>query len=40
MFEEKKRFLLINDIGKLIDQRYGGQIRKCYLHEMVVAHKK
>ncbi|MBP2658635.1 MAG: BioC: malonyl-acyl carrier protein O-methyltransferase BioC [Firmicutes bacterium] len=40
MFEEKKRFLLINDIGNLIDQRYGGQIRKCYLHEMVVAHKK
>ncbi|QDR79531.1 class I SAM-dependent methyltransferase [Sporomusa termitida] len=37
MLEEKKRLMLLNDIGKLIDQNYGGQIRKCYLHQLIVA---
>lgn len=40
LLEENKRALLLNDIGRLIEERYGGQIRKCYLHELVVACKK
>ncbi|MBP2659293.1 MAG: BioC: malonyl-acyl carrier protein O-methyltransferase BioC [Firmicutes bacterium] len=40
LLEEKKRVLLLNDIARLIEERYGGQIRKCYLHELVVASKK
>jgi SAM-dependent methyltransferase len=37
ILEEKKRSQLLNSIGTLIDKCYGGQIRKCYLHELVVA---
>jgi hypothetical protein len=40
ILEEKRRSLLLNDIGRLIDRHYGGQIRKCYLHQLVLAHKK
>lgn len=37
ILEEKKRSQLLNDIGILIDEHYGGKIRKCYLNELVVA---
>lgn len=35
--EEQKRSQLLKCIGKLIDDHYAGQVRKCYLHELVLA---
>jgi Trans-aconitate methyltransferase len=37
---EHQRSELLNRIGALIDGHYGGRIRKCYLHELILARKR
>jgi SAM-dependent methyltransferase len=39
LLEEPRRSELLNCIGDLIDRRFGGKVRKQYLHELVLARK-
>lgn len=40
ILEEPRRSQLLNCIGSLIDNHYAGQIRKCYLHELILAGRR